>query len=164
MGPSCGYQYAGHKTRLRRCGNGVNWAHANVAGSRAKCGVIYDFIVKLRKDRRELEVLGDGTQTKSHLYVDDCLEAFLVKTGRMLLESRESSRSRCVYITYAFKQPNLTVERRGLAMSRRCSWTSQRSRGMAENRNIIARKVSDLRWNNSFRRSDQNTRSFAHLA
>lgn len=51
---------------------------ANVVGARAKHGVIYDFIVKLRRNPRELEVLGDGTQTKSYLHVDDCLDAFLL--------------------------------------------------------------------------------------
>jgi len=50
---------------------------ANVVGNRAKHGVIYDFIMKLRKDPRLLEVLGDGTQTKSYLHIDDCLDAFL---------------------------------------------------------------------------------------
>ena len=50
---------------------------ANVVGNRAKHGVIYDFIMKLRKDPHELEVLGDGTQTKSYLHIDDCTDAFL---------------------------------------------------------------------------------------
>jgi UDP-glucose 4-epimerase len=51
---------------------------ANVVGSRARHGVLYDFIMKLRKDPRRLEVLGDGTQTKSYLHVDDCVNAFLM--------------------------------------------------------------------------------------
>jgi len=51
---------------------------ANVVGSRARHGVVYDFIMKLRKDPRELEVLGDGTQTKSYMHVDDCVDAFLM--------------------------------------------------------------------------------------
>jgi UDP-glucose 4-epimerase len=51
---------------------------ANVVGPRAMHGVLYDFIIKLRKDPRRLEVLGDGTQTKSYLHVDDCVDAFLM--------------------------------------------------------------------------------------
>jgi UDP-glucose 4-epimerase len=50
---------------------------ANVVGSRDQHGVIHDFIHKLRNNPRELEVLGDGTQSKSYLYIDDCIEAFL---------------------------------------------------------------------------------------
>ncbi len=51
---------------------------ANIVGPRSKHGVIYDFIEKLRMNSRELEILGDGTQTKSYLYIDDCLEAMFI--------------------------------------------------------------------------------------
>jgi UDP-glucose 4-epimerase len=51
---------------------------ANIVGARARHGVIYDFITKLRKDARELQVLGDGTQTKSYLHVDECVDAFMM--------------------------------------------------------------------------------------
>jgi len=39
--------------------------------------VLYDFIKKLQKDPGELEVLGDGTQSKSCLHIDDCVGALL---------------------------------------------------------------------------------------
>ncbi len=39
--------------------------------------MLYDFIKKLQKDPGELEVLGDGTQSKSYLHIDDCVGAFL---------------------------------------------------------------------------------------
>ena len=48
---------------------------ANVVGLRSSHGVIYDFIRKLRQNPKKLEVLGDGTQNKSYLYIDDCIEA-----------------------------------------------------------------------------------------
>jgi len=50
---------------------------ANVVGSRSNHGVIWDFVWKLRDSPGELEVLGDGTQSKSYLYIDDCVEGFL---------------------------------------------------------------------------------------
>ena len=50
---------------------------ANIIGPRSRHGVIYDFIWKLRKNQEELEILGDGTQAKSYLYVDDCVSAIL---------------------------------------------------------------------------------------
>ena len=56
----------------------VIFRFANVVGSRAKHGVLYDFVTKLRKDPHRLEVLGDGTQTKYYLHVDDCVNAFLM--------------------------------------------------------------------------------------
>ena len=49
----------------------------NVVGERATHGVIFDFINKLRKDPRELEVLGNGEQCKPYLYVRDLVEAIL---------------------------------------------------------------------------------------
>jgi len=56
----------------------VIFRFANVVGTRAGHGVLRDFITKLWKNPRELEVLGDGTQTKSYLHVDDCVDAFLM--------------------------------------------------------------------------------------
>ncbi len=56
----------------------VIFRFANIVGTRARHGVIYDFITKLRKDARQLEVLGDGTQTKSYLHVDECVDAFMM--------------------------------------------------------------------------------------
>ena len=50
----------------------------NVVGERATHGVIYDFLRKLEKNPRELEVLGDGRQTKPYLYVADLVDAILV--------------------------------------------------------------------------------------
>jgi UDP-glucose 4-epimerase len=40
--------------------------------------VLHDFIKKLQENPRELEVLGDGTQTKSYLHIDDCVDAFMM--------------------------------------------------------------------------------------
>jgi len=51
---------------------------ANIVGSRSGHGVIYDFINKLRSNPKMLEVLGDGTQRKSYLYVKDCVEAMIL--------------------------------------------------------------------------------------
>jgi UDP-glucose 4-epimerase len=55
---------------------------ANVVGPRSKHGVIHDFIQKLRANPKELEILGDGTQNKSYLYVTDCIEAMLLGLER----------------------------------------------------------------------------------
>ena len=49
--------------------------YANIVGPRARHGVIWDLINKLIKDPRRLEILGDGTQRKSYLYVSDAIEA-----------------------------------------------------------------------------------------
>jgi len=51
---------------------------ANTVGPRSQHGVIHDFIQKLDKNPNQLEILGDGTQTKSYLYISDCIEAMLL--------------------------------------------------------------------------------------
>lgn len=50
---------------------------ANIVGARSNHGVIWDFIHKLRNNPKELEILGDGRQTKSYFSVEACIEAFL---------------------------------------------------------------------------------------
>lgn len=47
----------------------------NVVGPNLSHGVIYDFVRKLLRERTRLEVLGNGTQTKPYLHVDDLLDA-----------------------------------------------------------------------------------------
>lgn len=49
--------------------------YANVIGPRIRHGVIYDFIMKLKRNPHELEILGDGTQRKSYIYISDAIDA-----------------------------------------------------------------------------------------
>jgi UDP-glucose 4-epimerase len=54
---------------------GVIYRLANIIVPRSSHGVIYDFIQKLKATPTKLEILGDGSQSKSYLYVDDCVSA-----------------------------------------------------------------------------------------
>jgi UDP-glucose 4-epimerase len=49
----------------------------NVVGARMGHGVIYDFIHKLKKNPKELEILGDGNQEKNFFLVEDCIDGML---------------------------------------------------------------------------------------
>lgn len=49
----------------------------NVVGAPATHGAIYDFVRKLRADPNRLSVLGDGTQQKPYLHIDDLIAAML---------------------------------------------------------------------------------------
>ena len=64
------------------------WAHAydfravvfrfvGIIGGRMDHGVVHDFVRKLQKDPTQLEILGDGTQRRSFVLVDDCIEGML---------------------------------------------------------------------------------------
>lgn len=50
---------------------------ANIVGPRGTHGVIFDFIHKLKRNPNELDILGDGTQEKPYLSVEDCVEGML---------------------------------------------------------------------------------------
>lgn len=52
----------------------------NVIGPRLTHGAVFDFIRKLRKNPRELEILGNGTQCKPYIYVLDLVEAIMKLT------------------------------------------------------------------------------------
>ena len=51
---------------------------ANVVGPKQTHGVGYDFIRRLKQNPAELRILGDGTQTKSYIYVDDVIDAMFL--------------------------------------------------------------------------------------
>jgi UDP-glucose 4-epimerase len=50
---------------------------ANIIGPRSNHGVIVDFFNKLNKNPESMEILGNGKQKKSYLYVSDCVNAIL---------------------------------------------------------------------------------------
>jgi UDP-glucose 4-epimerase len=50
---------------------------ANIIGDRGTHGIIVDFIEKLRNNPNELEILGDGKQSKSYLHVRECVDAMM---------------------------------------------------------------------------------------
>jgi UDP-glucose 4-epimerase len=54
---------------------GTSLRYANIFGERGFHGVMHDFFHKLHKNPDELEILGDGNQDKSYLYVSDCVSA-----------------------------------------------------------------------------------------
>lgn len=58
--------------------DGVAFRFANVVGPRQTHGVGYDFVRRLLKNPEHLEILGDGLQSKSYIYVDDVLDALLL--------------------------------------------------------------------------------------
>ncbi len=61
------------------CFNMKGWMYrfANIVGGRSTHGVIYDFIKKLRQNSHELLILGDGSQEKPYLHVEECVSGIL---------------------------------------------------------------------------------------
>ncbi len=55
----------------------------NVIGPNLTHGVIYDFVNKLNNNPKELEILGDGTQTKPYIYVSDLIDCIMFMTKKI---------------------------------------------------------------------------------
>ena len=58
--------------------NSVSMRLANIIGPRSTHGVMYDFYMKLKRDPTRLEVLGDGQQEKSYMYVSDTVDVTML--------------------------------------------------------------------------------------
>jgi UDP-glucose 4-epimerase len=61
----------------------VAFRFANVVGPKQTHGVTHDFVLRLRKNPNELEILGDGTQTKPFIHVDDIFNAFVTVINKL---------------------------------------------------------------------------------
>ncbi len=61
---------------------GYIFRFVSILGERYTHGHIFDFYQKLRDDPETLKVLGDGTQRKSYLYIQDCIDAMLTAIAK----------------------------------------------------------------------------------
>ena len=64
--------------------NAYIFRFVSILGPRYTHGHVYDFCKQLLAHPGHLDVLGDGTQRKSYLYVDDCIDAILHVIDRKL--------------------------------------------------------------------------------
>lgn len=74
----------------------------NVIGTPATHGVMLDFIRKLKESPHNLSVLGDGTQQKSYLHVEELLDAMLF--------IRERSSEKVNYFNIGANDEGITVK------------------------------------------------------
>jgi UDP-glucose 4-epimerase len=49
----------------------------NIVGPNPTHGVIHDFVLRLKDDPTYLKILGDGTQAKPYVHVEDCLDGMM---------------------------------------------------------------------------------------
>src|SRR5665213_2092702 len=54
----------------------------SILGERYSHGHVFDFYRQLQGDPTRLQILGDGAQRKSYLYVQDCIDAMLLAIAR----------------------------------------------------------------------------------
>lgn len=56
----------------------------SILGERYTHGHVFDFYQQLSKDPSTLKVLGDGTQRKSYLYIQDCIDAIFTAVEKAM--------------------------------------------------------------------------------
>jgi UDP-glucose 4-epimerase len=61
---------------------GYIFRFVSILGERYTHGHVFDFFRKLRDNPQQIEVLGNGQQRKSYLYVQDCIDAILLAIDR----------------------------------------------------------------------------------
>jgi UDP-glucose 4-epimerase len=69
---------------------GLIFRFVSILGERYTHGHVYDFFRALSLDPTRLRVLGDGSQEKSYLYVQDCVSAILTAVGAHRDDSGQS--------------------------------------------------------------------------
>ncbi len=57
---------------------GYIFRFVSILGERYTHGHVFDFYKKLKKNPKELEVLGNGKQRKSYLYIHDCIDGIFL--------------------------------------------------------------------------------------
>lgn len=123
---------------------------ANIVGGRGTHGVIFDFIGKLKKDPEELEVLGDGKQTKSYMLVDDCVGAILYvyeKSREQFNFFNLGNGDRIDITTIA----RILIEKMGLANAKiRFTGTSRGWPGDVTQMFLATEKLTKLGWKNKY--------------
>jgi UDP-glucose 4-epimerase len=61
---------------------GLVFRFVSVLGERYTHGHVFDFYKSLKTNPRRLRVLGNGTQRKSYMYVQDCIDAMLLAVDK----------------------------------------------------------------------------------
>ena len=63
--------------------SGIVFRFANIVGAGQTHGIALDFVEKLKRNPQELLILGDGSQTKSYIHVDDAFDAVWLAHTKM---------------------------------------------------------------------------------
>jgi UDP-glucose 4-epimerase len=89
----------------------------NVVGPRQTHGVGFDFVRSLKKDSSRLRILGDGSQSKSYIYVEDVVAAVLTAHEKTEQKFQTYNVATGDYITVK-EIAELSVECMGLAVGK----------------------------------------------
>ena len=123
---------------------------ANVVGPNQTHGVGYDFLRKLRENPGRLEILGDGTQNKSYIYVEAIINALRVVERGALSGYNYYNVATLDNITVT-EIADITVKIMGLHDVKYCYTGGDRGwKGDVPIVRLDSKKIRRLGWENKF--------------
>lgn len=123
---------------------------ANVVGPNQTHGVGYDFLRRLKKNPKELRILGDGTQSKSYIYVEDIVDALRLVEKTALHGYNYYNVATLDHITVT-EIADLTVKLLGLTdVAYRYTGGDRGWKGDVPVVRLDSRKIRSLGWANKY--------------
>lgn len=130
--------------------NAAAFRFANVVGPNQTHGVGYDFLRKLAENPKQLEILGDGTQSKSYIYIDDIVDALRVVEKNSLYGYNYYNVATLDYISVS-EIADITVRIIGLQNVTYCYTGGDRGwKGDVPIVRLDSQKIRKLGWNNKY--------------
>ena len=143
----------------------ITFRFANVVGSMQTHGVGYDFLRKLKKNRNELEIFGNGSQSKSYVHVSDIVSGVLLAHEKCKEKYETYNISTASYLTVT-EIANLAVEISGLDIELVNYSYSGGDRGWKADIPVVrlsASKLMALGWEPKFSSRDAMRESLIHM-
>ena len=143
----------------------ITFRFANVVGSMQTHGVGYDFLRKLKKNRNELEIFGNGSQSKSYVHVSDIVSGVLLAHEKCKEKYETFNISTASYLTVT-EIANLAVEISGLDIELVNYSYSGGDRGWKADIPVVrlsASKLMALGWEPKFSSRDAMRESLIHM-
>lgn len=148
---------------------GYIFRFANVVGKRQTHGVGYDFINKLKaeiknkKDLCDLQILGDGTQSKSYIHVSDIINAMLhvYKNSTDKLSVFNVATQDYIDVTSI---ANIVVEQMGLRYVKfNCTGGDRGWKGDVPKVRFDLTKIHNLGWKSKYNTNQAITKSVQEM-
>lgn len=130
--------------------NAAAFRFANVVGPNQTHGVGYDFLNKLIKNPSELDILGNGTQSKSYIYVSDVLNAIRTVETKFLIGYSYFNVATNDYITVK-EIADIVIKVMGLKNVKLAFGEGDRGwKGDVPIVRLNSDKIRNLGWNNKY--------------
>lgn len=130
--------------------NAATFRFANVVGPNQTHGVGYDFFNRLSENPSQLKILGDGTQSKSYIYIEDIINALRIVEKKALHEYSYYNVATLDHITVT-EIADIVVNIMELSNVQYCYTGGDRGwKGDVPIVRLDSNKIRKLGWNNQY--------------